>query len=83
MLTYSQHLQLCLCLPPACPLSSHAHGSVHAKGQIVQLQESRLTVWAPRAASEPVVGHSPSCLPWPVYAASPFYYIGTCNGPHC
>ena len=47
------------------PLSSHAHGSVPAKGEIGQLQESRLTVGAPRAASEPVVGPSPSCLPWP------------------
>ena len=65
-LTYSQPLQLCWCLPPACRLSSQAHGSVHAKGETVQLQESRLTVGAPRAASEPVVGHSPYWLPWPV-----------------
>ena len=65
-LTYSQPLQLCWCLPPACRLSSQAHGNVHAKGETVQLQESRLTVGAPRAASEPVVGHSPYWLPWPV-----------------
>lgn len=49
---------------PSLPLSSHAHGSVPAKGEIGQLQESRLTVGAPRAASEPVVGPRPSCLPW-------------------
>ena len=69
------------CLPAAslssCTCACHqsdpchqlSHCSVHDKGEMVQLQESMLTVRAPRAASEPIVG------------CSPCHYVHVCSQP--
>lgn len=42
------------------------HCSVHAQENTGQLQESILIAMNPTATSEPTVGPSPHCLPWPL-----------------